>query len=225
MTLSIIAWDEATGALGAAAATKFIAVGALSPHVVPGVGAMACQAFIHPGHAPRALELLALRVDPVKVLEILLEDDEHLDHRQIHVVDKSGISAAFTGVAAGDWAGHLTHPTVSVAGNMLAGEAVLMAMLEAYLYHLAQGYAFPERLLAALEAGQLAGGDKRGQQSASLHFAPADGGLPIDLRVDDHVTPLAELRRIYAKAVAEYAPLRQFLISSGHLDADAEPAL
>lgn len=225
MTFSIVAWDEITASAGVAVATKFLAVGAICPLARAGVGALASQAYIHPAYGPRALELMALDVHPAEVLRLILENDENREQRQLHIVDRHGNTAAYTGDMNDGWAGHKTFPGFSVAGTMLTGSETLEAMVAVFaadpIDHArnhapdtnpdANNVPFPERLLSALEAGQAAGGDKRGGQSAALYITPGHIGLPIDLRVDDHPHPVAELRRIYEKAVEEYLPLRQFL--------------
>ncbi|MEX1019164.1 MAG: DUF1028 domain-containing protein [Litorilinea sp.] len=209
MTFSIVAWDPATGAAGVAAATKFMAVGALCPFARAGVGALAAQAFVNPAFGPRALELLALDVPAEMVLQVLLENDPGQSHRQLHIVDRQGNSAAYTGTEAAGWAGHKTYPGFSVAGNMLVDHRTIHGMAQAYLAQ-AESADFPARLVAALAAGQAAGGDKRGRQSAALYIVPAQG-LPIDLRIDDHPDPVDELHRIYTKATTEYLPLLQYM--------------
>lgn len=210
MTLSIVAWDENTRAVGVAVATHFMAVGSLCPLARPGVGALAAQAFIHPAYGPRALELLALDVPPDTALQILLQDDEAVAHRQLHLVDAQGNTAAYTGEDAAEWAGHRTFSGFSLAGNMLASGSVLDAMATAYQQQSIAGQDLTTRLVQALLAGQEAGGDLRGVRSAALYIAPLSG-LPIDLRVDEHGEPVNELHRLHTKALTEYHPLRYYL--------------
>lgn len=209
MTFSIIAWDELTGQTGVAVSTKFLAVGSLCPFAQAGVGAIATQAFVNPTFGPRGLRLLEQGVAVEDVLTILLKSDEGREHRQIHIVDSHGRTAAFTGNETVDWAGHKTFPYFSVAGNMLANAHVIEAMAEAYQASLDQPLA--ERFLRALEAGQIAGGDKRGRQSAALYIMGTEVYPLVDLRVDDHPDPVAELRRIYEESKKEYIPFQQFL--------------
>lgn len=210
MTFSVVAWDDVTGAVGVAVATRFMAVGALCPLARAGVGALASQAFINPQFGRRALELLALEVPAATVLQILLEEDDAQAQRQMHIVDAHGNSAAFTGEETEAWSGHKTFAGFSVAGNTLVDEQTLIAMADA-LRSTEQD--FPARLIQALVAGQAAGGDKRGGQSAALYITPP-AGLPIDLRVDDHPDAVTELARIHAKATHEYLPLMQFLYNT-----------
>ena len=209
MTFSIVAWDELTGQTGVAVSTKFLAVGSLCPFPRSGVGAVATQAFVNPTFGPRGLRLLEQGVAVEDVLSILLKSDEGREHRQIHLVDSRGRTAAFTGSETVDWAGHKTFPYFSVAGNMLANGRVIEAMAEAY--QASQDQPLAERLVRALEAGQAAGGDKRGRQSAALHVMGTEVYALLDLRVDDHPDPVAELRRIHTEAHKEFIPFQQFL--------------
>ena len=209
MTFSIVAWDEATGQTGVAVSTKFLAVGSLCPFAKAGVGAVATQAFVNPTFGPRGLRLLEEGVAPEDVIAILLKSDDGREHRQLHLVDRYGRTAAFTGSETVEWAGHKTFPYFSVAGNMLSNAQVIEAMAEAYQASMDQPLA--ERLIRALEAGQLAGGDKRGRQSAALYIMSTEVYPMLDLRVDDHPDPVAELRRIYEEAKKEFIPFQQFL--------------
>lgn len=209
MTFSIVAWDEATGQTGVAVSTKFLAVGSLCPFARSSVGAIATQAFVNPTFGPRGLRLLEEGVSVEDVIAILLKSDEGREHRQIHLVDRHGRTAAFTGNETVEWAGHKSFPYFSVAGNMLANGHVIEAMAEAYQASLDQPLA--ERFLRALEAGQAAGGDKRGRQSAALHIMGAEVYALLDLRVDDHPDPVVELRRIYEESKKEFVPFQQFL--------------
>jgi uncharacterized Ntn-hydrolase superfamily protein len=141
MTFSIVAWDEATGQTGVAVSTKFLAVGSLCPFPRAGVGAVATQAFVNPTFGPRGLRLLEQGVAVEDVLAILLKSDEGREHRQLHLVDSKGNTAAFTGSETVDWAGHKSFPYFSVAGNMLAGGQVIEAMAEAYQANMDQTFA------------------------------------------------------------------------------------
>jgi len=200
-TFSIVARDPATGDLGIAVQSKFFAVGAVVPWARAGVGAVATQSFANTTFGPRGLELLARGLAPATVLDSLLAPDADRDQRQIGIVDASGRAAAATGPKCQVWAGHRSGPDYAVQGNILAGEPVVLAMEKAFRE--AQGH-LGGRLLAALDAGQAAGGDSRGQQSAALLIVRAQGGYGgfndryCDLRVDDHATPITELRRLYA---------------------------
>jgi uncharacterized Ntn-hydrolase superfamily protein len=214
MTFSIAAWDEATGQTGVAVSTKFLAVGSLCPFPRAGVGAVATQAFVNPTFGPRGLDLLAQGVAVEDVIAILLKSDEGREHRQLHLVDSKGNTAAFTGSETIDWAGHKSFPYFSVAGNMLAGGQVIEAMVDAYQANMDQPFA--ERLLRVLEAGQAAGGDKRGRQSAALHIMHTEIYALLDLRVDDHPDPVVELRRIYEEAKKEYMVFHGFLATKAN---------
>jgi uncharacterized Ntn-hydrolase superfamily protein len=199
-TFSIVARDPATGDLGIAVQSKFFAVGAVVPWARAGVGAVATQSFANTTYGPRGLELLARGLAPAAVLDSLLATDPDRDQRQVGIVNASGRSASATGPKCQAWAGHRHGPDYAVQGNILAGERVVLAMEEAFLA--ARGH-LGGRLLAALEAGQAAGGDSRGMQSAALLIVRAAGGYGgfddryCDLRVDDHATPITELRRLY----------------------------
>lgn len=209
MTFSIIAWDELTGQTGVAVTTKFFGVGALCPFAQSGVGAVATQAFVNPTFGPRGLRLLEQGVAVEDVVSILLKSDEGREHRQLHVVDRYGRTAAFTGAETVDWAGHLTFPNFSVAGNMLANDRVIAATAEAF--QASAGEPLAERFIRALEAGQAAGGDKRGRQSAALLIMSTEVYAKLDLRVDDHPDPVVELRRLYEECKREFIPFQQFL--------------
>jgi uncharacterized Ntn-hydrolase superfamily protein len=209
MTWSIVARD-ASGAFGVAVATKFFAVGALCPHARSGVGALATQALINPTYA-RGLDLLALDVHPNEVLKSLTGPDDGRDHRQLHMIDARGRIAAHTGAACIDWCGHSVREGFSVAGNMLVGARVIEDTAAAYEKN--GGLPFAERLLAAVDAGEAAGGDKRGKQSAALLIYTSEDYPFLDLRVDDHVDPLAELRRLYRVSLERYQPFSACLPS------------
>lgn len=209
MTFSIVAWDEPTGMLGIAVSTKFLGVGSLCPFAKAGVGAIATQAFVNPSFGPRGLALLEQGISVQDTMEVLLKGDEGREHRQIHLVDIHGNTAGFTGAETVDWAGHQTYGNFSVAGNMLAGAQVIAAMAESYQATL--DVDLPERLLRAIEAGQAAGGDKRGRQSAALYVVSTEVYPYMDFRVDDHPDPVAEIRRVFEEAKKEYMPFKQFL--------------
>jgi uncharacterized Ntn-hydrolase superfamily protein len=208
MTWSILARDSATGALGAAVATRFFAVGALAIHVEGGVAALATQALINPMYAVHGMPRLRAGEAPDEVVAALLADDAGQAHRQIHVLDADGRIAAHTGVACVDWCGSVRGIDVSVAGNMLDGPDVVARTLAAF--ETAAG-GMAERLLTALEAGEAAGGDKRGKQSAALKVCTRDPYPDLDIRTDDHPDPLAELRRLLAVSQERFVAFRQFL--------------
>ena len=202
MTYSIVAKDPATGAFGVAVASRFFAVGALVPHMAGGVGAIATQAFVNPLYGVEGLEMLRRGAGAAEVVAALTARDEGRASRQLHVVDAAGRVGAFTGAACIDWAGHLSAEHVSVAGNMLAGGDVIAQTLAAY--QSAMDLPLAERLMTAMEAGQAAGGDKRGTQSAALKIMRAEAYPWLDIRADDHPDPLAELCRLHAVAQERY---------------------
>ena len=211
MTFSLLARDPETGALGAAVASKFFAVGALCIHVEGGVAALATQALVNPMYAVHGMTRLRAGEDPAAVMAALLSPDPGRDQRQLHMLDAKGRIAQHTGPDCVTWAGHVRGAEVSAAGNMLAGPAVVGAMLEGF----ARGTgSFAERLIGALEAGEAAGGDKRGRQSAGLKICLADPYPDLDIRADDHADPLAELRRLHRVSLERYAVFRRFLAGS-----------
>lgn len=199
-TFSIVAYDPVAQEWGVAVESRAFAVGVLVPFAQAGVGAIATQAWVKPSLGPRGLRLLKLGHDPRDVIEHLLAGDKGAAIRQLGVLDAQGRSANYTGNECIPWAGGTAEQNVSVQGNFLTGERVVTAILAAF--HKAKGK-LAERLIAALEAGQKAGGDRRGQQSAALLVVREKSDLDgvgdryVDLRVDDHRTPIAELRRLY----------------------------
>jgi uncharacterized Ntn-hydrolase superfamily protein len=211
MTWSILVRDPATGALGAAVATRFFAVGALCIHVEGGVAALATQALINPMYAVHGMQRLRAGSAPAEVAAALLAEDAGREHRQLHILDAGGRIAQHTGRECVAWCGAVRGADVSVAGNMLAGAAVLEATLTAFQ---AAGGALAGRLLTALAAGEEAGGDKRGKQSAALKICTADPYPDLDIRADDHPDPLAELRRLHRVSEERFAVFRRFLPGS-----------
>jgi uncharacterized Ntn-hydrolase superfamily protein len=203
MTWSVVARDS-TGALGIAIASRFFAVGVLCPHVRSGVGAIATQALVNPTYGTRGLELLAAGAAPTQVIAALTDADRGAEHRQVHVMDAAGRSAAFTGTACIGWCGHVAGDGFSVAGNMLVGPEVIAASAEAYVA--AARLPFAERLLAALDAGDAAGSDKRGRQAAALLVHTTEDYPALSLRVDDSPRPFDELRRLYDKSLERFQP-------------------
>lgn len=201
MTFSIVALDQKTGKLGTAVSTANLAVGAVGYQAQAGIGIIATQHDPHPILGFRGLRFLAEGVSAEDVIELLLKNDEGRSRRQIHLVDCDGNTVGWTGDCV-DWAGHKTFNGFSVAGNMLVGEETIIAMAEEYQANI--NVPFPERLLLALEAGQEAGGDKRGRQSAALYVVGKEEYADLDLRVDDHEYPVAELRRIYQESQKPY---------------------
>jgi uncharacterized Ntn-hydrolase superfamily protein len=200
-TFSIVGFDSKTGDVGVAVQSKYFAVGAVVPWARGGVGAVATQAAGRAAYGPEILELLAAGTEPEQAIERALSDDDGRETRQLGVVDAAGRAAAFTGSECNEWAGHAVGSSYAAQGNILAGEDVVAAMGRAF-----ENTAGPlvDRLMAALEAAQAAGGDRRGQQSAAL-VVERPGGIPgsregidriVDLRVDDHEEPIRELRRL-----------------------------
>lgn len=202
MTWSIIARD-ASGALGVAIATRFFAVGALCPHAESGVGALSTQALVNPHYGRQGLDLLRAGVPAPEVVKRLVAPDEGREHRQVHAVDAQGRIGQFTGAKCIDWCGAISGEGFSVAGNMLANENVVRETAKAYQD--GKG-SFGEKLISALQAGEAAGGDKRGRQSAALLVFSTEDYPALDLRVDDHADPLAELERLYEKAHERFVP-------------------
>ncbi|TXL73868.1 DUF1028 domain-containing protein [Vineibacter terrae] len=211
MTWSIIARDAATGALGIAVATRFFAVGARVPYIMTGVGAVATQALVNPFYGTHGLALLREGVPAADVVRLLTDADSGQAHRQVHVMDGSGRIAAHTGSACIDWCGHIVDETFSVAGNMLAGPQVVAQTAAALRANAALPFA--RRLIAALQAGEAAGGDKRGKQSAALLIHGEEEYADLDLRVDDHADPLSELERLEAISRAHWVHFRKFMPS------------
>jgi uncharacterized Ntn-hydrolase superfamily protein len=203
MTWSIVARD-ASGALGVAVASKFFAVGALCPAVRCGKGALSTQALVNPLYARDGMALFEQGAAAAAVIETLIAADAGRDWRQVHAVDASGRSAAHTGRSCIEWCGQLAGEGFSVAGNMLAGPRVLEETARAYRE--GSALAFAERLIAALQAGEDAGGDKRGKQSAALLIHTTEDYPALSLRVDDHADPLAELRRLHAVSLERFQP-------------------
>jgi uncharacterized Ntn-hydrolase superfamily protein len=211
MTWSIIARDPATNNFGIAVATKFFAVGARVPYIAAGIGAIATQAMANQFYGVDGLLLLENEIAPDEVIRMLTEQDEGRDHRQVHMMDRHGVIAGYTGSDCIDWCGHLRGDSFSLAGNMLAGPRVLDDTAAAY--HDNAALPFPRRLIAALQAGEAAGGDKRGKQSAALVIYGEEEWADLDLRVDDHTDPLTELARLEAVSRERFVHFRQFMPS------------
>jgi uncharacterized Ntn-hydrolase superfamily protein len=209
MTWSILVRDKATGALGAAVATRFFAVGALCIHVEGRVAALATQALVNPMYAVNGMPRLRAGEAPDAVIAGLLAADAGREKRQLHILDAAGRIAQHTGAGCVEWCGHVRGADISVAGNMLAGSAVLDATLSAFAG--APEGSLAGRLLTALEAGEAAGGDKRGKQSAALKIASRDPYPDLDIRADDHPDPIAELRRLHRVSQERFAPFRRMM--------------
>jgi uncharacterized Ntn-hydrolase superfamily protein len=199
MTFSIVARDASTGDLGVAVASKFLAVGAVVPWARAGIGATATQAFANVAFGPESLELLAAGGSARAVLARLLASDELREERQVGIVDAHGGAASHTGRNCFDWAGSRTGDGLAAQGNILAGPAVVDALVGRFA---TGGLAFPELLVACLADADAAGGDRRGRESAAILVVREGGGYGggtdrwIDLRVDDHPDPVPELRRL-----------------------------
>jgi uncharacterized Ntn-hydrolase superfamily protein len=200
-TYSIAACDLEARQWGVAVQSKFLAVGSLCPFAEPEVGAIATQSFVNPRYGPDGLALLRQGLAADEVVERLTAADEGRDQRQLGVVDGQGRAATFTGEQCFDWAGGRTGDGYAAQGNILVSEATVDAL--AVTFERSAGRPLATRLLDCMDAAQAAGGDRRGQQSASLIVVEKDAGyaglsdIVVDLRVDDHEQPLAELRRIF----------------------------
>ncbi|MDQ3914572.1 MAG: DUF1028 domain-containing protein [Actinomycetota bacterium] len=202
MTFSIAAWDGSVSPpeWGVAVASKFLAVGAAVPWVRAGAGAVATQALANIAYGPDGLHLLHSGIDAATVVARLTGADEGREDRQLGVVDREGRAATFTGSACFDWAGGVAEVGFCCQGNILTGPEVVDAMAAAFRSSTGE---LAERLLATLRAGDEAGGDRRGRQSAALYVAREGGGYgggtdrAVDLRVDDHVAPVDELARLW----------------------------
>lgn len=197
MTYSIVAHDPADGTLAIAVASRFFAVGGAVPYIRRNV-AVATQAFVNPMWGVEGVARLQAGTCAADVISELIALDEGAAQRQCHLIDLHGETAVHTGEACIGWAGHVSAPGVSVAGNMLAGPGVVEASLDAYLS--GADLPMPDRMLAALRAGEAAGGDKRGRQAAALRMHRGQDYPTLDLRVDDHADPLGELDRLLAVA-------------------------
>jgi len=195
-TFSIVARDPATGDLGVATASKFLAVGAVVPFAAAGVGAVATQSYANTSYGPRAVAALRAGVPLDLVDRALQRGDDGIATRQYGMVDATGASVSFTGPACHPWAGGVAKPGLAAQGNLLAGPEVVEALVAAFEGH---DGPLPERLLAGLLAADRAGGDRRGRQSAALLVVRAGGGYGgfndryVDLRVDDDADPVPRL--------------------------------
>lgn len=218
-TFSITAKCKKTGHFGVAVSTKVPAVGALCPYVEAGVGAIASQAYVNPYIGKNGLKYLAKGLTAQDVKERVLTEDVQPEIRQFAIVDRNGQTAAYTGENCVQWHGHIVGDHFVAAGNMLVGEATIQAMAESFA--MMSDNDLSERLLKSLEAGQTAGGDKRGKQSAALKVVSTESYPFVDLRVDEHETPVDELRRIYEVAKKELFPFVNSLPTkknpSGHM--------
>jgi len=207
-TFSIVARDPARGELGVAVASRFFAVGTVVPWARAGVGAVATQSFANTTYGPRGLDLLEGGASPAEALAILTRGDPDREKRQVGIVAADGAAVTFTGKGCNPWAGGRSGKDYAIQGNILAGEAVVAAMEKAFLE--TKG-SLADRLFASLAAGDAAGGDSRGRQSAALLVVKEKAGYggfsdrAIDVRVDDHADPFRELRRLLDYAQMNHA--------------------
>lgn len=199
MTFSLVAFDPKTKELGIAVESKFLSVGAVVPWAIAGVGALSTQSWANTSYGPRGLRMLKQGMTPKQVGAKLVASDKNAHQRQFGIVDAKGRAFTYTGSGCFNWAGGVTGKNFAAQGNILAGAAVVDAL--ANTFEKTSGD-LAERLVAALAAGQAAGGDKRGQESAALLVVREKGGYGgfndryIDLRVDDHATPIDELKHL-----------------------------
>jgi len=203
-TFSITARCKETGMLGVAVSTARPAVGGLAPYVKQGAGAISTQARLNPYFGIDGISYLEQGMSAEKVLEQLIRDDKEFEKRQLAIVDHNGCAVAFTGNDTVSWQGHYVGDQFVCAGNMLVGEEVIQAM--AATYENSSSDYFPERLLKTLQAGQKAGGDKRGKQSAALYVVDQLEYPLVDIRADEHPDPVTELVRIYQVWKEELLP-------------------
>ncbi len=214
MTFSIAARCPETGMAGVAVSTALLCVGQLCPFPRAGVGAISTQSFVNPYLGIRGLDYLAEGMDAASVRDRLAAEDDGRTLRQFSVVDRQGNSAAYTGSDCVLWCGHQTGDGYAVAGNMLVGEETIAAMADSF--EATAGEAFSERLVRALEAGQAAGGDKRGRQSAALKVMDTEDYPAVDIRVDDHPDPVVELRRIWGLYNQGFSEVLQMMPTKAH---------
>jgi uncharacterized Ntn-hydrolase superfamily protein len=209
MTWSIIARDSLTGQFGIAVATRFFAVGARVPHIAARFGGIATQALVNPYYGIDGVRLLREGHQPRDIVNTLIAADAGRESRQLHIMDATGRIASHTGRECVDWCGHIEGKGFSIAGNMLAGARVLDDTAKAYAAN--ETLPFAQRLIAAMRSGEAAGGDKRGKQSAALLIHGEEEWSDLDLRVDDHADPLAELERLEAVSRERWVHFRKFL--------------
>ncbi|HEX4323448.1 MAG TPA: DUF1028 domain-containing protein [Gaiellaceae bacterium] len=230
-TYSIAACDLEAKQWGVAVQSKFLAVGSVVPWGEPEVGAIATQAYANPSYGPNGLALLRDGLSASEVVERLTAADDDRDQRQLGIVDARGNSASWTGPGCNDWAGHRTGDGYAAQGNILVGEETVAAL--AATFETNSQLPLAQRLIECLAAAQAAGGDRRGQQSASLLVVQRNGGYAalsdtlVDLRVDDHELPIQELRRIYAlhRRLFEVSPREDWLTVEDDLRAEIDERL
>lgn len=225
MTFSIVGYDPIEKEWGIATQSKFLGVGSVVPWARAGAGAVATQSYANTAYGPKALELMGQGKSAQETLELLLADDPDRDMRQVGLIDASGNPATFTGSKCYDWAGGITGAHFAAQGNILVDEQTVQAL--AATFEATEG-TLAEKLLAALDAAQEAGGDSRGQQSAALYVVKENGGYGgyndryIDLRVDEHPQPIKELIRIYHLQQLYFAPSKPENIVAVEGDIKAE---
>jgi uncharacterized Ntn-hydrolase superfamily protein len=212
MTWSIVARDETTGRIGIIVAAASLACGAGVGRVSTGVGAVASQGVLNPFLGPQAIALLKAGASAEDAVRLLMAADEGRGVRQIHVMDAEGNCAAHTGEACASWCGHEGCPGLSVAGDGLAGPEVVAAAVNAYAENM--GTTLALRLIASMQAGEAAGGEKGGRQSAALLVHDREEYPLLDLRVDHHDDPLAELSRLEGIARERWLHFRRVLPSA-----------
>jgi uncharacterized Ntn-hydrolase superfamily protein len=230
-TYSIAACDLNAKQWGVAVQSKFLSVGSVVPWAEPEVGAIATQAYANPRYGPNGLALLREGLSAAEVVERLTDEDEERDVRQLGIVDGEGRSASYTGSQCNDWAGHRNGPCYAAQGNILVGKETVDAMAVTFAGN--GQLPLAQRLLECLAAAQAAGGDRRGQQSASLLVVERDGGYAslsdtvVDLRVEDHERPIEELRRIYGlhQRLFNSTPRDEWLPLEGELRAEVDARL
>src|SRR5215475_14547418 len=230
-TYSIVGCDLEARQWGVAVQSKFLAVGALCPFAEAEVGAVATQSYVNPRYGPDGLSLLREGLSAEEAVERLTGGDEGRAERQLGIVDSQGRSATFTGEGCLDWAGGRTGPGYAAQGNILVGEDTVAAL--AKTFEESSHLPLADQLVECLVAAQAAGGDRRGQQSASLLVVQRDGGYAglsdslVDLRVDDHERPIQELRRIYGihHRLFGLSPREEWLPLDGALRAEVDERL
>lgn len=222
-TFSIAARCPRTGMLGVAVSTAVPAVGGICSFIKPGIGAIATQSWVNPYLGIDGLKLLEDGLSAQEALEALLKGDEGREDRQLGIVDNNGNAAAFTGKSCVDWRGHIVGAGFTVQGNMLTGSATIDKMAEAASR--SENLPLPERLMLVLEAGQAAGGDKRGKQSAHMKVYYREEYPYYDIRADEHRHPVAELRRIFAVVNHQLMPFIDGMPKRGDPLGHLEPAV
>ncbi|WP_168217409.1 DUF1028 domain-containing protein [Paracoccus liaowanqingii] len=218
-TYSIVARCGRSRELGAAVASAVPAVGAICLRLRPNIGAVSTQSWVNPYLAESALDAMARGLECKEALTAALANDPAASMRQIGVIGATGNGAAWTGAECTDWAGQIVGKDFAVQGNMLTGSETINAMAQAFTASI--DLPLDERLMRSLEAAQAVGGDKRGRQSAALAVNSGEAYARIDLRVDEHPDPVAELRRILTIATAQLAP---FIAGMPRAAAPPQPA-